>query len=83
MFAAAYCFVRLCTFDRGILAILLAVAVLLSICVLLCVLQTQFMANLERLANCPHNTHCLALDEWRGKKEQLLSKHYMNLYLLH
>lgn len=74
-----FCFV---TFDRGIVAILLAVAVLLSIRVLLCVLQTQFMTNLERLANCPHNTHCLALGELGGK-EQLLSKHDMNLSLLH
>lgn len=69
MFAAAYCFVCLCTFDRRIVAILLAVAVLLSICVLLCVLQTQFMTNLKRLANRPHNTHCLALGELGGEKK--------------
>lgn len=50
------------TSDSGIVAVLFAVAVLLTICVLLCVLQTQFMTNLESLADSPNNTHGLALN---------------------
>ena len=58
----------LCTCDRGVVAVLFAVAVLLSVCVLLRVLQTQFMANLERLAHCPNNTHGLTLGGWGERK---------------
>lgn len=67
--AGACCSVCLCTFDRGIVAVLFTVAVLLSICILLCVLHTQFMTNLERLSDCPNNTHGLALGGWGEKKE--------------
>lgn len=59
------------TWDRGVVAILFAVAVLLSICILLCVLQTEFMTNLERLADCPHNTHGLTLVGERKRKKDI------------
>lgn len=59
-----------CTCDGGVVAVLFAVAVLLSICVLLRVLQTQFMANLERLADGPNNTHGLTLGGWGEEDKQ-------------
>lgn len=63
--------VCVCVSTRGIAAILFTIAVWLSICILLCMLQTQFMANLKCLADCPDNTHGLTLDEeWQRRKHK-------------
>lgn len=55
-----------CTCDRGVAAVL--VSVLLS--VVLRVLQTQFMTNLERLADRPNNTHGLTLGERKAQDKE-------------
>lgn len=50
--------------------VLLAAAVLLSVCALLRVLQAQFVANLERLADGPNDTHGLTLARWWEKRKE-------------
>lgn len=64
--------VWLCTWDGGVVAVLLAVAVLLSVCVLLRVLQAQLVTNLEGLADRPHDAHGLTLHGQRQKTVLIL-----------
>lgn len=49
------------TIIAGLLCGLVTLPVCLSVCILLCMLQTQLVANLKGLTDCPHNTHGLRL----------------------
>lgn len=49
-----------------IIAGLLCGLVTLPVCILLCMLQTQLVANLKGLTDCPHNTHGLRLTRKGG-----------------
>ena len=68
--------VCVCTWDGGVVAVLLAVAVLLPVSVLLRVQQTQFVTNLEGLADRPHDAHGLTLD----RKTETETQSENNLY---
>lgn len=58
------------TCDSRIVGVLLAAAVLLPVCALLRVLQTQFVTNLESLADGADDTHGLTLARWREERKE-------------